>query len=86
MAPEKYNRTPPLRHYQIQKVVRLLLKILPYLSHFTTPYWISHSWKFMRDKNLTLEEGTTHLLPQRQNDSFITEDFIISGFEGDIVE
>ena len=61
-------------------LVRLFLKILPALSHLITSYCISHNWKFMREKNLTLEEGTTHILHQIHNDSFIMEDFITAYF------
>ena len=34
----------------------------------------------MINKNLTLEEGIPHLMPQIQNGSFIMEDFITLDF------
>ena len=55
---------------------------LPSLSRCIYPYWISHTWTFMRYNNLFLEEGTAHLHPQRQNNSFIVEYFIAAGIGG----
>ena len=60
----------------------LLCNNIPALNQCFTPSWIYHTWKFMRDKNLTLEEATSHLQPRRQNYSLIVEDFIATGFEG----
>ena len=39
----------------------------------------------MQENNLYIEETTAHLLPQRQNDSFIIEDMIATGIEGNIL-
>ena len=49
------------------------------------PSWIFHTWTFMRDNNLWLEEGTANINPQEQNNSFIMEDFISAGIEGGIM-
>ena len=40
----------------------------------------------MRDNNLSLEERTANLQPQKQNDSFIMEDFIADFIEGDLLD
>ena len=56
---------------------------LPALYGCISPFWISHTWKFMRDKNLSLEEGTVNLQPQRQKDSFIMGDFIAACIKGE---
>ena len=39
----------------------------------------------MWDKKLSIEEGTDNLQLQRQNNSFIMEDFIAAGMEVDIL-
>ena len=40
----------------------------------------------MLENNLSIGETTTHLLPQIQNDSFITEDLMAMGIEGNLLE
>ena len=63
----------------------LFLNNIPALSCCIYPSWIFHTWKFMREKNLSLEEGTANLQPQRQNNSFIMEDFIEADIDGYIM-
>ena len=53
----------------------ILSNNLPAHSRCITTSWISYTWKLTRDKNFNLEEGTARIMPQKQNDSFILEDF-----------
>ena len=46
----------------------ILYNNIPSLTKYVTTSWISHTWKFARDKNLTIEEATFQFQPQRQND------------------
>ena len=56
---------------------------LPVLSACINPSWILHTRTLLRDNNLSLEERTANLQPQRQNDSLFMEDFIADGIEGE---
>ena len=58
--------------------VTLFADNLPDLIHYTTPSWISHTWKSIR-KKLSLEENTTNIQLLRQNDTFIIKDFTADG-------
>ena len=60
-------------------------KNIPALSWCISLSWISHTWKFMWDKKLSIEEGTDNLQLQRQNNSFIMEDFIEADIDGYIL-
>ena len=47
-----------------------------------TQSWVEHTWKFMWEKNIIVQEITPSFQPQRANDSLITEDLIKAGFKG----
>ena len=55
------------------------------LYNCINPSWIAHTWQFMQENNLSTEETIVHLLPQRQNDSFITGDMMATGIEGKLL-
>ena len=55
---------------------------LPILEKWTTPSWISHTWKYTKEDSIIFQEETYSLQPQRFNDSLIMEDWIKFGFKG----
>ena len=64
-------------------IKKYLFEQTPGLILLYPPSWIFHTWTFMRDNNLSLEEVTANLQPQQQNYYFIMEDFIAAGIKGE---
>ena len=54
-------------------------------GQLATDSWIKHTWKFLSDHEITIEEQTSDLRLRRLGDVFLTTAFIQQGIKGSML-
>jgi hypothetical protein len=63
----------------------LLGKAYSKYKELVTPTWLTHTWEFLSDNNMQIEDNVKDLTLQRENDQFIIRAFQQVGYKGKLL-